>query len=59
MQSYTAPKSRESRESQLWEFRESHLGVLRQNVIMMWALWRDIEYIIRGKVVVSPKSGPW
>jgi len=25
----------------------------------MWALWRGIEYTIRGKVVASPKSRPW
>jgi hypothetical protein len=25
----------------------------------MWASWRGIEYTIRGKVVASPKSGPW
>jgi len=25
----------------------------------MWAPWRGPEYIIRGKVVASPKSGPW
>jgi hypothetical protein len=36
-----------------------HLAILRQNAIWMWALWRGIEYIIRGKVVASPKSGPW
>ncbi len=47
------------RESQLWEFRNSHLGVAGQNVIWMWPPWRGIEYIIRGKVVVSPKSGAW
>jgi hypothetical protein len=35
------------------------LGVSRQNVIWMWALWRGAEYTIRGKVVASPKSGPW
>jgi hypothetical protein len=33
-QSYGAPKSQES---QLWEFRDSHFGVLGQNVIWMWA----------------------
>jgi hypothetical protein len=27
--------------------------------IWMWALWRGAEYTIRGKVVASPKSGPW
>jgi hypothetical protein len=38
---------------------DSHLGVLRQNVIWMWASWRATKYTIRGKVVASPKSGPW
>ncbi len=38
-----------SRESQLWEFR--HIWVL--------VPWPSKEYIIRGKVVASPKSGPW
>jgi hypothetical protein len=33
--------------------------VPRQNAIWMWASWRGIKYIIRGKVVASPKSGPW
>jgi hypothetical protein len=55
-QSYGAPKLRKS---QLWEFWDSHLGVPRQNVIWMWALWRGTKYTIRGKVVVSPKSGLW
>jgi len=35
------------------------LGVPGQNAIWMWALWRGIEYTIRGKVVASPKSRPW
>jgi hypothetical protein len=46
-------------ESQFWEFQDSHLGVPGQNAIWMWASWRGIEYTIRGKVVASPKSGPW
>jgi hypothetical protein len=25
----------------------------------MWASWRGAQYSIRGKVVASPKSGPW
>jgi hypothetical protein len=25
----------------------------------MWAPWRGAEYTIRGKVVASPKFGPW
>jgi len=44
-------------ESQLWQFRDSHLEVSRQNVIWIQASWRGAEYTIRGKVVVSPKSG--
>jgi hypothetical protein len=35
------------------------LGVPKQNVIWMWASWRGIKYTTRGKVVASPKSGPW
>jgi hypothetical protein len=27
--------------------------------IWMWASWRGTKYTIRGKVVTSPKSGPW
>jgi hypothetical protein len=27
--------------------------------IWMWALWSVTKYTIRGKVVASPKSGPW
>jgi len=38
-------------------FRE--MGVLEQNSIWMWASWRGTKYTIRGKVVASPKSGPW
>jgi hypothetical protein len=59
-QCYGAPKSRES---ELAGFRDSHVGVPRESrerkVIWMWALWRAAEYTIRGKVVASPKSGPW
>jgi hypothetical protein len=43
-QSYGASKSRESRE---------------RKAIWMWVPWRVTKYTIRGKVVVSPKSGPW
>ncbi len=55
-QSYGAPKLRES---QLWEFQDSHLGIPRQNVIWMWASWKGTKYTIRGKVLASPKSRPW
>jgi hypothetical protein len=47
------------RESQLWQVQDSHLGVLGQNAIWMWALWRGTKYTITGKVVDSPKFGPW
>jgi hypothetical protein len=43
----------------MWEFRNSHLGVLGQNAIWMWPLWRSAKYTIRGKVMASPKSEPW
>jgi hypothetical protein len=46
-------------ESQLWEFRDSHLRVFGQNDIWVLVPWLGIEYTIRGKVVASPKSGPW
>jgi hypothetical protein len=55
-QSYGAPKLWES---QLWEFRDSHLRVSGQNAIWMWTSWRGTKYTIRGKVVASPKSRPW
>jgi hypothetical protein len=41
------------------QFRDSHLGVLGQKAIWMWPPWSDAQYIIWGKVVDSPKSGPW
>jgi hypothetical protein len=47
------------RESQLWEFRDSHLGVPKQNEIWVLISWPGIEYTIRGKVVASPKFKPW
>jgi hypothetical protein len=40
-------------------FQDSHLGVSRQKAIWMWPPWRAAEYTTRGKVVASPKSGPW
>ncbi len=55
-QSYGPPKSRET---QLWEFLDFHLGILGQNDIWVLILWPCIEYIIKGKVLVSLKSGPW
>jgi len=35
----------------------STIGVAQ--LITKWAPWRVTEYTIRGKVVASPKSGPW
>jgi hypothetical protein len=55
-QNYGSPKLRES---QVWEFQDSHLGIPGQNAIWMWALWRGTKYTIRGKVVASPKSKLW
>jgi hypothetical protein len=55
-QTYGAPKLRKS---QPWEFQNSHLGIPGQNAIWMWASWKGTKYTIRGKVVTSPKSGPW
>jgi hypothetical protein len=37
------------------ESRESR----ERKAIWMWVPWRVTEYTIRGKVVASPKSGPW
>jgi hypothetical protein len=34
-------------------------GFPGQKTIWMWASWRGVEYTIRGKVLASPKSGPW
>jgi len=40
---------------QFWEFWDSQ----GQNDIWVLILWPSIKYIIRGKVVASPKFGPW
>jgi hypothetical protein len=45
-------------ESQLREFRDSQMGVPKQNAIWMLVPWPSIEYTIRGKVVASPKFEP-
>ncbi len=55
-QRYGPPKSRES---QLWEFRDSHLGISGQNAIWMLVPSPTTKYTIRGKVMVSPKFGSW
>jgi len=47
------------KESQLWEFWDSHLGVPRQNDIWVLVPLLSTKYIIRGKVVASSKSEPW
>jgi hypothetical protein len=41
------------------KWRETHLGVLRQNDIWVLAPWPGTKNTIRVKVVASPKSGPW
>jgi hypothetical protein len=40
-------------------FGTPNLGVVAQNVIWMQAPWLGTKNNIRGKVVASPKSGPW
>jgi hypothetical protein len=55
-QSYGPPKLRES---QFWEFWDSHLEITGQNDIWVLALWPSTNNTIRGKVVASPKFGPW
>jgi hypothetical protein len=54
MQSYGPPKSKESL---LWEFWDSHLGVPGQNDIWVLVSWLGIEYTIRRKVVASQSPG--
>jgi hypothetical protein len=44
------------RESQMWKFRDSHLGILGQNDIWVLVQWRSTKYIIKGKVVMFR---PW
>jgi hypothetical protein len=46
-------------ESQSWEFRDSRLGVARQNDIWVMVPWPGIKYTIRGKVVASLESELW
>jgi hypothetical protein len=55
-QNYGPPKLWES---QFWEFQDSQMKVPGQNVIWVLAPWPGIEYIIREKVVASPKSRSW
>jgi hypothetical protein len=47
MQSYEAPKLQES---QLWQFQDSHLGVLRQNAL-------DVGLVERHKVYYKGEGG--
>jgi hypothetical protein len=55
-QSYGPPKSRES---QFWEFWDSHLGVSKQSDIWVLVPWPGTKHTIRRKVVASLKSRPW
>jgi hypothetical protein len=46
--------------SPYWRDFETPMRESRERkAIWMQALWRVTEYTIRGKVVASPKSGPW
>jgi hypothetical protein len=53
---YRSPKSRDSNPGQFWD---SHAGVPGKIAIWMPPPPQAAEYTIRGKVVASPKSGPW
>jgi hypothetical protein len=53
---YDGPKSRESKPGQ---FRDSTLGVPGQRATWAWAQRSNAKNTIWGKVVASPKSGPW
>jgi len=41
------------------DWRDFGTPTQKRKAIWMWAPWRGAEYTIRGKVVASPKSGPW
>jgi hypothetical protein len=56
IQSYGPPKLWES---QFKEFQDSHLRVIGQNDIWVLAQWPSTKNTMRGKVVASPKFGPW
>jgi hypothetical protein len=43
----------------LWAFKVARILILGQNDILVQGLWLGIENIIKGKVVASPKFGPW
>jgi hypothetical protein len=45
--------------TKLWGPKVARILTLGQNAIWMWASWRGTKYTIKGKVVASPKFGPW
>jgi hypothetical protein len=53
----------EGLDSKLWVpkvvIQDFCLKVLGQNAIWVLVLWPGTKYIIKGKVVASPKFGPW
>jgi len=55
-QTYKLPKLQKS---QFREFQDSNMGVSGQNDIWVLAPWPGTMNTIRGKVVASPKFGPW
>jgi len=42
-----------------WDFGTPTWESWEKKTIWMWALWTGLEYTVRGKVLASPKSGPW
>ncbi len=52
MRNYAPPKSRES---QLWEFWDSHLGIPRQKSIWMWPPVERCKVYYKGKGAGLPQ----
>jgi hypothetical protein len=45
--------------TKLWGSKVAGVLASWKKAIWMWAPWRGPKYTIRGKVVASPKFGPW
>ncbi len=53
------PQNRKSPNFGNFGIQDSHLGVPGQINIWMLASWPCTKYTIKGKVMASPKFGPW
>ncbi len=56
IRSYGPPKCRKS---QFWKLRDFQFGSPETNDIWMQPPWVITNNTIKGKVVATPKSGPW